>query len=300
MEEVAERTYQIEVLIPGVDSSFTIYFLREAKGVLIEPGPAANVPSIRQAMQRLEMKELDYIIPTHIHLDHAGAIGSLAQLFPNAKVIVHPSAVEHVVNPSRLIKSTRMAFGDDFDTRYGPILPVPESQIKVPEDGETVSIGGKELQLLYTPGHANHHIAIFDLKTGGLFCGEALGLLTPGAESLPLPAAAPPGFDMELYLDTMERLRELAPRILFYSHYGIGRDPQGLISRAAENTRIFGDIILKALREGEAVEAIYHRVYEYYSHYLGINVAGEDTQMTIDGFIFYFKRKGVGRQTETR
>ncbi len=291
MEEVAERTYRLEVLIPKVDIIFAVYFIHEAKGVVIEPGPTSAIPLIQEAMKQLGMKELTYIIPTHIHIDHAGATGSLARLFPHAKVVLHPVGAKHAVNPSRLIESTKMAFGDDFEDCYGPILPVPESQVKVPRDGETISTDGRELQIIYTPGHAPHHIAIFDRKSRGLFCGEALGLPKPGAELWPLPVAAPPSFDIEVYLKSMERLRELRPRILCYSHDGIGREPEELISRAAENTKIFGNIVLKALRRGETTEAIDHRIREYISSSLGINVKGLDVEMTIKGFIFYFKNR---------
>jgi len=293
IEEVAEKTYRLEVMIPKVDSIFTVYFIHEARGVVIEPGPTSAIPSIQEAMKQLGMKELAYIIPTHIHIDHAGAIGSLARLFPHAEVVLHPQGVKHAVNPSRLIESTKMAFGDDFEVRYGPILPVPESQVKIPEDGETVSIDGRQLQFIYAPGHAPHHMTIFDLKTRGLFCGEALGVPMPGAESSPLPAVAPPSFDMELYLNTMEMLRELGPRILFYSHDGVGRKPEELISRTAENTKIFSDIILKALKEGETTEAIEHRLRAYISSHLGINVGEMDARMFVGGFVFYFKKKGL-------
>jgi len=186
-----------------------------------------------------------------------------------------------------------MAFGDDFEDYYGPILPVPESQVEGPSDGEAISIDGRELQIIHTPGHATHQIAIFDRKTRGLFCGEALGLPHAGAESSPLPAAAPPSFDIEVYLETIEKLRELRPQILFYSHDGIGRKPEELISKVAENTRIFGDIVLKALREGETTEAIEHRIREGISSRLGINLEGIDVGMTIRGFSFYFKKKGL-------
>jgi len=293
IEEVAEKTYRLEVLIPKVDSIFTVYFIHEAKGVVIEPGPTLTIPSIQEAMKQLGMKEPAYIIPTHIHLDHAGAIGSLAQLFPQAKVVVHPLGAKHAVNPSRLIESTRMSFGNDFEVYYGPILPVPESQIKIPEDGETISIDGREFQIIYAPGHAAHHMVILDRKTRGLFCGEALGTPLPGAESSPIPMAAPPSFDIEVYLETMERLRGLSPRILFYSHDGVGSQPEELISTAAENTRIFGDIILKALRNGETTEAVNHHIREYISRHLGASGEGVELEMIVDGFIFYFKKTGL-------
>lgn len=292
IKEVADKIHRLEVRIPKVHSIFSLYFIKEAKGVLIEPGPAALIPAIKEAMAQLAMKRLDYIIPTHIHLDHAGGIGSLAQLFPDAKVILHPAAVKHAVNPSRLIESTRMAFGDDFETRYGPILPVPEYQVMVPEDGEKVAINGRELQIIYAPGHATHHMAIFDLKTRGIFSGEALGFPRPGSSS-PLPAAAPPSFDIAVYLNTMEILKKLKPRIIFYSHEGVGRNPKELIRKASENTGIIGDVILKAMKEGENNELINHRLREYTSTHLGISVPKEDIRMIVDGFTFYFKKNGV-------
>ena len=293
MEEVAEGTYRLEVRIPRVASIFAVYLIHETREVIIEPGPAATLPSIQEAMKQLGMKELAYIIPTHIHLDHAGAIGSLAQLFPQAKVLVHPLAAKHAVNPSRLIESTRMSYGDDFEVSYGPVLPVPESQVKIPEDGEIISIDGRELQFIYAPGHATHHMAIFDRKTRGLFCGEALGMPLPGAESSPIPMAAPPSFDIEVYLETIERLRKFSPRILFYSHNGVGNKPEELISKAVENTKIFGDIILKALRSGETTKAVNHRIQEYISRHLGASGEGVEMEMVVDGFIFYFKKKGL-------
>jgi len=293
IEEVAERTYRIPVLIPKVNTIFAVYFIHETKGVVIEPGPTATIPSIQEAMKQLGMKELTHIIPTHIHIDHAGATGNLARLFPHAKVMLHPAGVKHAIDPSRLIESTKMAFGDDFEEYYGPILPVPKSQVEVPSDGEIISIDGRELQIIHAPGHATHHIAIFDQKTRGLFCGEALGLPHAGAESSPLPAAAPPSFNIEVYLKTIERLRELHPRTLFYSHDGIGRKPEELISKAAENTKFFGDVILKALRAGETTEAINHKIQEQISSRLGINLEEMDMGMTIRGFIFYFKKQGL-------
>lgn len=293
MEEVAEETYRLEVRIPTIKSIFAVYLICETRGVLIEPGPATTIPSIRDTMKQLGMRELDYIIPTHIHLDHAGAIGSLAQLFPQAKVLVHPLAAKHAVNPSRLIESTKMSFGDDFEVSYGPVLPVPQSQLKIPEDGETISVDSRELQIIYAPGHATHHMAIFDRKTRGLFCGEALGAPLPGGESSPIPMAAPPSFDIDVYLDTMERLRRLNPRLLFYSHDGVGNKPDELISSAAENTEIFGDIILQALRGGETPEAITKRVQKYVSRRLGASGEGVEMRMIVDGFIFYFKKTGL-------
>ena len=131
LEEIAQETYRLETRIPGLNPIFTVYFIKDSTSVLIEPGPAAIIPAIQKAVKELELKNLEYIIPTHIHLDHAGAMGSLLQVFPQARGVVNPRAVEHVIDPTRLIKSTRMAFGDDFETVYGKIIPVPQSRLKL-------------------------------------------------------------------------------------------------------------------------------------------------------------------------
>jgi len=290
--EVAEKTHRLEVLIPKTNWLTAVYFIDEGQGVMIEPGPAAAIPSIHDAMKQLGMKELAYIIPTHLHLDHAGAIGGLARLFPRAEVVLHPLAVRHAVDPSSWVKSTRMSFGDDFEVDYGAITPVPRSQVKVAAAGDIISVNDREFQLIYAPGHAPHQIAIFDQKTRGLFCGEALGLLLPGAELSPIPAASPPAFNLEIYLKTMEMLRELNPRILFYSHHGLGRKTEPLFSKVAENTKIYGDIVLDALNQGVIIEAIQRRIREYIYTHLGVIVEEVD-RPTLEGYISYFKKRGL-------
>lgn len=284
LEEVAAETYAIKVIIPKVDTEFTIYFIRDGKGALIEPGPSLTIPSIQEAMKQLGMNDLAYIIPTHIHLDHAGAIGSLAQLFLDAKVLLHNRGAKHAKDPSRLIESTRMSFGNDFEDLFGPIIPVPENQVRTSSDGETISMNGRSLQIIHTPGHAPHHLAIFDQKTKGLFSGEALGVPIPGAKFSPVPAAAPPSFDIEEYLKSIEKLRQLHPRLLFYSHDGVGQNPEELISMVMENTKILGDMILKGLKEGmdnEAIQALLRKEL------------GNADEKTLPGFIHYFKKQGL-------
>jgi len=298
IQTVAEETYRIEVRIPHVDSLFSTYFIREGRGVLIEPGPSATIPFIKEAMGELGMTEPAYVIPTHIHLDHGGAAGSLASLFPEARIVIHPRGSKHLIDPARLIESTRMAFGDDFEDRYGMIEAVPESQVLIPQDGEILPAGGRELKIIYAPGHAPHHLAIFDLKTRGLFCGEALGVPKPGAESIPFPAAAPPAFDLEEYLKTMERLRQLHPEILFYSHDGTGANPESLISTVAENTRLMGDFILGGLREGKTEEAISSKLRDYFFDRLGVDLGEMIEGMTFRGFMHYFKKQGIFQDRE--
>lgn len=293
VKEVAEKVYWFEVPVGQVNNIFSVYLIREGAGVLLEPGPTVAIPHIQEAMKGLGMKGLAYIIPTHIHVDHAGGVGRLAQLFPRAKVLAHPRGAKHLVEPSALIESTRTVWGPSFEDYFGPVIPVPRSQLKVPGDGEVVSVGGRELQVIYAPGHAPHHMVVFDRGTRVLFCGEAVGLPGRGAEPMPLPAVAPPSFDQELYLETMEKLRSLDARLLLFSHGGVGSDPDKLISVAAENTRVLGDLILEALRRNEAPEAISRRVGDYVSGRFGLDLDEGDLAMTVGGYSIYFRSKGL-------
>jgi len=293
IEEVAEATYRLETILPGAFYTFSTYLLRETEGVLIEPGPASMVASIMEGMKQLGIRSLSYIIPTHIHLDHGGGVGKLAELFPHARVVLHPRGARHVADPSRLIQGTRMAYGDDFELTYGPILPVPEPQITVLGDGETIIVKGRELQIVYAPGHALHHIAVYDNKTGGLFCGEALGQPVSGETGTALPSVSAQDFYLDLYLETIQKLEKLEPRMLFYSHTGGVRDPAEMLSSLKESTLILGDVILTGLKNGESTESIERLAQESLSNQLGVKTENMSMETTILGYTTYYRRKGL-------
>jgi glyoxylase-like metal-dependent hydrolase (beta-lactamase superfamily II) len=288
VREVAEKVYRFETPIAGMFYTPVVYLIDGPKVVLIEPGPAAATPSIQQAMAQLGMKDLSYVIPTHIHVDHGGGAGALAKLFPSAKVVVHPRGAKHLVSPLRLIESTKLVWGDDFEKLLGPIAPVPESQLKVAEDGETISLGDRELQIIHAAGHSPHHMVILDRKLNGLFCGEALGL--PGHQ---LPPVAPYSFEQETYIATIENLRSLHVDMLLYSHGGIEEEPGQLMSRASENALVYGNMILEAAKRGNAPEEIMRMVGDDFHRRFGRRLAKGDLEIAIAGYIIYFKSKGM-------
>jgi glyoxylase-like metal-dependent hydrolase (beta-lactamase superfamily II) len=288
VREVADKVYHFEPPITGMPQKPVVYLIQEDRGALIDPGPAAALPSILGAMSYLGMKDLSYIIPTHIHVDHGGGTGEMAKQFPQAKVVVHPRGVKHLLTPARLIESTKLVWGDDFEERLGPITPVPESQLEVPPDGGVISLGGRDLQIIHALGHSPNHIVILDRKLNGLFCGEALGL--PGHQ---LPPVAPYSYEQEIYLETIEKLRELRPKILFYSHGGVEREPDKSMSRAADNARTYGRMILECLKMGESHEDIMRSVREDAAHRLGLLLEPQDLEIAVAGYTIYFQSKGL-------
>ena len=288
VREVAEKVYRFEIPIASMFYTPVVYLIDGPKGVLIEPGPAAAAPSIKQAMAQLGMKDLSYIIPTHIHVDHGGGAGALAKLFPNAKVVVHPRGAKHLVSPLRLVESTKLVWGDDFEKLLGPITPVPESQLKVAGDGETILLDDRELQIIHAAGHSPHHMVVLDRKLNGLFCGEALGL--PVHQ---LPPVAPYSFEQDTYIGTIDNLRTLKVALLFYSHGGMEREPGRLMSRASENARVYGNMILEAAKRGNAPEEIMRMVGDDFHRRFGQRLAKGDLEIAVAGYIIYFKSKGV-------
>ena len=289
--EVAPGVYRFEVPIAGMPEVPVTYLIKAAGGALIEPGPAAAAPAIRQAMAQLGMSGLSFIIPTHIHVDHGGGTGTLSELFPEARVVVHPRGVKHLVSPQRLIESTRLVWGQDFEKLLGPIVPVPESRLQVARDGEVIRLGDRELQIIHAVGHSPNHIVILDRRLNGLFCGEALGL--PGYQ---FPPVAPYSFDQDIYISTIESLMRMHLDLLFYSHGTVERDAARAMSRALENARVYGAMILEAARRGTPLEEIMGLVGDDFSLRFGQRPARADLEIAVAGYVIYFGTKGVLNQ----
>ena len=293
-EEIAPGICRLETSLPGIIGTiFSVYFIKDKNTVIIEPGPAALIPAIRKALKELSLHDPAYIIPTHIHLDHGGGLGELMQLFPQAKAVLNQQGAKHAIDPSRLIASTKMAFGADFEDVYGKIIPVPQFRIEIIRDNSTLSIGDRDLMFIDTPGHAPHHIAIFDTMTKGLFCGEALGLIyKPGAP--PLPATAPPSFDPDIYIKNMLRLRELKPKLLFYSHGGVEHEPEKTIAAVIENTKMFGEAVLGALKTERTEQAVIEYIGEFVNTRFGFEMEEYELGSNVRAYLHYFKKKGIG------
>lgn len=295
VSSVAEGIYQISTdwKWKGTSTFNTkIYFIEDKEKALVEVGAAKATPAILEGIKKLnqEPASLSYIFLTHIHADHAGGVGNLIQSLPQAKVIVYEKGLPHLVDPSRLIQGTKQAFGEDFEDEFGPILPVPENRIQTVKGGENFTLGEHNIKVIYSPGHAPHHISFFEEKSQGLFCGEALGSYLPEVDLL-LPAAAPPAFDLELALKTIENLKALNPRVLFYSHHGVGYEVEKLFKRAKESTKTFGEIILEGMKSGKDKEEIARELKEYIARLTPAKVE-LDLSMTIEGYMGYFKKRG--------
>lgn len=195
------------------------YLITDGGGALIETGPKSSVDNVVAGLEERGIDSLEWIIVTHIHLDHAGAAGTLAQRFPDARIGVHEIGAPHLVDPSKLWSSAARIYGDRMDEMWGGIDPIPQDRIHVIRDGEVIVLGGTKLRAVETPGHAYHHHAFLDEGTGAVFSGDALGIRLPDLGVI-RPAAPPPEFHLEKTIVSIERIRNLRPARLFPTHFG--------------------------------------------------------------------------------
>ena len=303
VSEVADKIYLIAHYREDSLYGFHAFFIADEKPTLIEPGPSTFVPKILDGLQKLgyEASSLAYIIPTHIHADHCGGTGDLARHAPKARIIAHGKGAKHLIDPTIMVKATKAAWGEDYESTIGSVMPVPGERIDVIYGGETIPLGRRSLSIIPAPGHARHHICLYEASGGELFCGESLGLLLPGDEVTVLPIAAPPVFELDAELDTIDRLRKLRPSTIFYSHSGISHHADRCIELVEENTKAWGDIVLQALQNGESLEQIKARLRAIVA---GLQVGRVELfSLFLDwatlGYTGYFYQRGmVSRETK--
>jgi glyoxylase-like metal-dependent hydrolase (beta-lactamase superfamily II) len=193
--------------------------------VLVDPGPGSCLPTLLDALGNERPRAL---LLTHIHLDHAGASGSLVQRWPDLEVYVHERGAPHLIDPSRLLESARRLYGDYMDQLWGEMLPVPARSVRVLQGGERVIDGAFEVA--YTPGHASHHVCYLHEETA--FVGDVGGVrIAPGAPTI--PPTPPPDIDLEAWHRSIEQLRRWAPRRLAITHFGAHEDVDAQLREVA-------------------------------------------------------------------
>jgi glyoxylase-like metal-dependent hydrolase (beta-lactamase superfamily II) len=175
--------------------------------------------------------DLHYLLPTHVHLDHSGSCGALAQWFPEASVRVHPRGQPHLSDPSRLIRGASEVFGEDMTRKFGLPDPIDHKRVHAILDDEEVALGdGITLRAIWTPGHAPHHLSYLLEETGTLFTGDAVGVCIPAAPVL-IPTTPPPSFNLDKAVASLERLRSLSPTQLLTPHFGQVRNADERLQR---------------------------------------------------------------------
>ncbi|HEV8211039.1 MAG TPA: MBL fold metallo-hydrolase [Vicinamibacterales bacterium] len=188
---------------------------------IIDPGPSSTLPALRAGLTQagIALADVRSILLTHIHLDHAGATGTLVRENPALRVYVHEKGAPHMVDPSKLIASATRLWGDEMDRLWGEMRPVPADHLVVLGGGERLSEAGREFQVAYTPGHASHHVSYFCADAGIAFVGDAAGVRLQAGRYI-LPPTPPPDIDLEAWRDSFARIAAWHPETLFVTHFG--------------------------------------------------------------------------------
>ncbi len=251
---------EIDTRLGGWERVTAGYLIEGPAPVLIETGSQSSVPVLLGALEDLGVGAADLagIVVTHIHLDHAGGVGDVARAFPGATVYVHEEGARHLADPSRLVRSAALVYGDLLDSLYGRLDPTPAERIHVLADGEEITVGpGTSLVTVDSPGHAKHHLGLHhvgDAASGLLFAGDAVGVRLPDGGVL-RPSTPPPDFDLDVAIRSLGRFRERRPTGLALAHYGLIGEPADLLDEAEGTLRRWAEVAESAWRDDRDIAA---------------------------------------------
>lgn len=212
----------------GFSEIIATAIIQGASGVaLIDPGPSTTAANLKAALARkgIQIADVQHILLTHIHLDHAGVVGTLVRENPRIQVLVHERGARHMIDPSKLVSSATRLYGADMERLWGEFVPVPQERVTALRGGETVTVGGRELQVAYTPGHASHHVSFFDPASRIAFVGDVAGIRR-GQRLCVMPPTPPPDIDLEAWSASESRILSWDPDTLFLTHFGPFQGPR--------------------------------------------------------------------------
>jgi glyoxylase-like metal-dependent hydrolase (beta-lactamase superfamily II) len=281
-------------LIPGRDGDWSV----------VETGPSSCRDALAAGLERAGVAptEVRRVFVTHIHLDHAGGLGVVADTFPGAQLFAHRAGVAHLCDPTRLIASAQRAWGAASDSLWGPILPVPSGRLTPLEGGERFPVLGGELQVLETPGHATHHLSFFDSARRSVMTGDSAGVHLEGADRS-RPAVPPPDLDLELLFGSLDRMAALEPKELLYAHFGPSEGGAAEFRAYRTTVEEWRDVALAVARHDPQVASISKALEDHEaarrsresppppSDRRGNLISGFD--LAAMGFLRYFRTRGL-------
>lgn len=272
--DLGDEVHAIDTRMSGYSGITSGYLIRSDRPCLVETGTATSAPVVRDALAGLGIGPADLatIVVTHIHLDHAGGVGDLAAMFPNAEVVVHERGARHLVDPEKLLTSARRVFGSVLDDVFGLLRPTEAQRVRALGDTGSIDLGGgRSLATFHSPGHAQHHVGLVDSLTGDLYVGDAAGIYIPETADL-RPATPPPDFDLDLAVSSLERFRAVGPTRLLFSHFGPVEEVEPTLDRSIEELRLWVELVkdvrASALDLDHAVAMVTERTRDRYARYL--------------------------------
>jgi glyoxylase-like metal-dependent hydrolase (beta-lactamase superfamily II) len=286
-----KNVYCIDTLVAGMENFLSCFLIDDEKVVLSDPGPPCVVGEVMNSLK--EIGKLDYIALSHVHVDHAGATALIAKEFRDAKIITHPKAARHIINPEKLWKSSLEALGKVADI-YGEPEPVDADRIITVENGQRFNLGKEEMTVIYTPGHAVHHISFFLENSRVLLSGESIGMYLHG--KLILTSPIPPLVRNDV-MQTFDIIESLEPTKIAYCHFGFS-EPD-LLRVAREKTDLWIDVTKEVVEKGGDIDELNKKLiekdrdYKYLTEFYKDNLVFSYPYRTVlNGLIYSAKNSG--------
>ena len=222
---------------------------------IVDPGPSSTLPALRAALATagLSIRDVTTLLLTHIHLDHAGSTGVLVRENPALRVYVHERGAPHLVDPSRLLASATLLYGDAMERLWGEVSPVPASALTVLKGGERIDAGGRRFEVAYTPGHASHHVSYFNAETGIAFVGDTAGIKIV-ENGYVLPPTPPPDINLEAWDESLRTIEGWRAETLFLTHFGPYGGASALIAELRDHLALAADLVKTSLVRDEPDE----------------------------------------------
>jgi glyoxylase-like metal-dependent hydrolase (beta-lactamase superfamily II) len=216
---------------------------------IVDPGPTSCLSALESGLQAhgIRWDDVRSILLTHIHLDHAGATGTIVREHPHITVLVHERGAKHLIDPTRLLDSATRLYGDDMDRLWGEFAAVPQRSIVALSGGESIDAGGRRFEVAYTPGHASHHVSYFDPSSGLAFVGDVAGVCVGGGYVL--PPTPPPDIDLEAWQISVDRMLAWSPSTLFLTHFGAVTRVRPHLAELMENLRVTANVVRESLAD---------------------------------------------------
>jgi len=240
----------------GQPSTVSVFLIKGPKPTLVDCGYSSSYENVLSGLSEVGVMPSDirYVVPTHVHLDHAGAAGRLLREMPNAEVIAHERGVPHLVDPTRLIESSTKVFGKAIMELYGTPEPIPAERITAVGKEASLDLGaGLSATLMYSPGHAPHQISVMLDQSRSLMTADSVGIVYPGLKAL-IPTTPPPSFDPKQLVATVGSLRQTTPSELLVPHFGTRKDVEWVFDQTAELVERWVELVRGLWKKGTSLD----------------------------------------------
>jgi glyoxylase-like metal-dependent hydrolase (beta-lactamase superfamily II) len=284
---------------PGVIAAGVL--IDAAGATIVDPGPTSCLETLTRALgaEGIAIADVRVLLLTHIHLDHAGATGTLVQQNPNIDVYVHTRGAPHLTDPSKLLDSAGRLYGSQMGSLWGAVLPVPGERIKVLSGGERITVGSRSFDVEYTPGHASHHVSFFDRAAGIAWVGDTAGVRLGPSQSV-MPPTPPPDIDLELWDKSLSRIRAWQPSRLFLTHFGSFDAVPEHLDDLAVGLREVADMVRRSLEGGGGEDGQFAAFREEIGRYIRRRMSEHDAIAYETAAPLRFNWQGLARYWRKR